>query len=457
VNWVTKAWASLRQVLTPIWGAHPVPRGRTASQPVVREPYPGAWQRNEEIRVDSAVTYGAVYACTTRIAADIGKLRLRLVAQDADGIWTETESPAFSPVLRRPNRYQNIIKFVEQWIVSKLLHGNTYVLKERDQRGVVKALYILDPTRVTPLVAADGAVYYQLDRDELAGLVSPTGRVVVPASEIIHDLMVALFHPLCGVSPILACGLSALQGLKIQENATNFFANGAHPGSLLIAPGDLDPQDAADMKALWETAFTGANAGRVALLSGGVKFEPLKISAIESQLIEQLKWTAETVCSCFHVPPTMISVGPYPPYANSEPIVKQYYSQCLQTLIVSLEKCLDEGLELPPPYGTEFDIDDLIWMDTATRSKAASDAIGAGAMAPDEARKKYYGLGPVPGGDTPYMQQQYYALSALAARDADDPFANPAPPPPPAPAPDDLPRDAITAQAGALVQKAWAA
>ena len=43
-----------------------------------------------------------------------------------------------------------------------MLHGNTYVLKQRDERGVVVALYVLDPSKVKPLVTPDGAVYYEL-------------------------------------------------------------------------------------------------------------------------------------------------------------------------------------------------------------------------------------------------------------------------------------------------------
>jgi hypothetical protein len=73
-------------------------------------------------------------------------------------------------------------------------------------------------------------------------------------------------------------------------------------------------------------------------------------------------------------------------------------------------------------------------MDTATKTKAAADAIGAGAMSPDEARERYFGLGPVEGGDTPYMQQQMFSLKALAQRDASDPFSKPAPAPMAAPA-----------------------
>ena len=75
---------------------------RSRSYPWVRDWYPGAWQRNDEIRVDSVLAYHAVFACVTLISSDIGKLRPKLV-QEIDGIWSETESAAFSPVLRRPN------------------------------------------------------------------------------------------------------------------------------------------------------------------------------------------------------------------------------------------------------------------------------------------------------------------------------------------------------------------
>jgi hypothetical protein len=71
-------------------------------------------------------------------------------------------------------------------------------------------------------------------------------------------------------------------------------------------------------------------------------------------------------------------------------------------------------------------------------------------MAPDEARKKYFGLGPVPGGATPYMQQQMFSLAALAERDANQPFAKPATPPPAAPADTTPPADDQVKDLGAL-------
>ena len=254
--------------------------GRGGWWSVVREPFMGAWQTNQDIRTDTVLTYFAVFACTTLIASDIAKLCLRLVQQDSNGIWTETDSAAFSPVLRKPNHYQTIIKFLEQWVVSKLIHGNTYVLKERDARGVVTAMYILDPTRVIPMVAQDGSVWYELKRDDLSGL--PNEAFTVPAREIIHDTMVALYHPLIGVSPIYACGLAATQGLAIQSNSQKFFSNGSNPGGVLTAPGAIAQETADRLKAYWDTSFSGDNYGKVAVLGDGLKYEGLVVNAVDS-------------------------------------------------------------------------------------------------------------------------------------------------------------------------------
>jgi len=389
--------------------------GRRGWFPVVREPFTGAWQQNLEITAETSLTYSAVFACVTLIASDIAKLGLRLVQVDDFGVWTETTSPAFSPVLKTPNRYQNRIQFITSWMMSKLIHGNTYVLKERDQRGIVVALYVLDPTRVTPMIATNGEVFYELKRDDLATLATDQA-VVVPAREIIHDKMVPLYHPLVGVSPIHACGVAALQGLAIQNNATAFFRNGSQPSGILTTPLALDNAQAADLKERWDTNHTGEKAGTVALLSHGMTYEQMTVNAADAQLIEQLQWSATTVCSCFHIQPYMISIGDPPPYANIEPLTIQYYSQCLQEKIEHLEICLDEGLELPKPYGTEFNLDDLMRMDSVSKNQAAATAISSGGMSIDEARKKYFDLGPIPGGHTPYMQQQYWPIDQLATR-----------------------------------------
>lgn len=381
--------------------------------PLIREPFTGAWQQNVEIKLDSVLSNHADFACRTLIASDIGKLRIKLVERKQD-IWSETTNPAFSPVLRKPNRYQTRQQFLECWVLSKLQSGNAYVLKQRDGRGVVVALYVLDPNRVKPLVADDGSVFYEVRQDTLSGLTE--NSVVVPAREIIHDRFNCFFHPLVGLSPIFANGLAAMQGIAIQNMSAGFFQNGAQPGGVLTAPGAIADETAARLKAHWEANYTGKNRGRVAVLGDGLTYQPMTAKAVDSQLIEQLKWTAEVICSTYHVPPYKIGIGQQPTYNNIQALNVEYYSQCLQALIEAIEACLDEGLGLDGvTLGTEIDTDNLLRMDAATQIDVLEKAKSV--LTLDERRRRLE-VPPMPvGGATVYMQQQDHSLEAIAARD----------------------------------------
>ncbi|RWN33439.1 phage portal protein [Mesorhizobium sp.] len=387
------------------------------------ESFTGAWQQNVTVDFNSVLANHAVFACMTLIASDISKLRVKLVEQDDNGIWTETKSPAFSPVLKKPNRFQNRIQYWENYFLSKLMRGNVYVLKIRDGSRVVRSQIVLAPDRVTPLVADDGSVFYHLRTDNVSGIKED---IMVPASEIIHDRFNCLFHPLVGLSPIYAAGVAATQGLSILDSSTQFFGNRSRPGGVLTAPGAISQQSADNLKALWDANFTGENAGKIAVVGDGLKFEPIAMNATDSQLIEQLKWTAEVVCSTFHVPPYKIGVGQMPTNNNVQALNVEYYSQCLQVLIEAAELCQDEALGFDTTVegktlGTEFDIDNLLRMDSVAQMETLDK--GKNVLTPNEARKRL-DLPPVAGGEAVYRQQQDFSLLALSKRDAkDDPFA----------------------------------
>ena len=197
----------------------------------------------------------------TGIATDIAKLRIKLT-ENKDGIWVEVMSgPPWLSVLRKPNHYQTRIQFVEQWVLSLLLNGNAYILKQRDNRNVVNAMYPLCPLLVKPLVSdEDGSVFYQVQRDYLSKQME--SAIVIPASEIIHDRMNCFWHPLIGVSPLYACALSATMGNKIQNSSTYFFDNQAIPGGILTAPGTISETTAVRLREEWQKNFGGENAGK---------------------------------------------------------------------------------------------------------------------------------------------------------------------------------------------------
>ena len=407
-------------------GLSPVGDNRGGWWPIIREPFSGAWQRNVEWKTDTVLAHFAVYACITRIAQDIGKLRPQLMEQDEDGIWSVVENTAHSPVIRKPNRFQNHIQFKESWTTSKLTNGNAYVLLERDARKVVIAMYVLDPTHVTVLVAPDGSVFYNLKRDNLAGLQEE--EIAVPASEIIHDRINCLYHPLVGTSPIFACGAAANMGLQIQNNSASFFGNGSNPSGILSSPQSITPKKSDELSEIWNNRFSKGGSGGVAVLGDAMKFDPMRMSAVDSQLIQQLGWTAETVCSAFHVPSWKIGIGTMPGYTKTEFANQAYYSDCLQSPIEQWELCMDEALGFDTPtegryLGVELDLDGLLRMDAASQITTLKEAVSGSVMTVNEARAKV-DLSPVDGGDSIWMQQQNYSLEALAKRDEkSDPFA----------------------------------
>lgn len=394
---------------------------------VFSEPFGGAWQ-NVVVRdsPESVLAFSAVFSCVSRIAKDIAKLDLRVVLEDEEsGICVPIayNSP-FAATLRRPNHYQNRIAFVQSWAINLLLHGNAYALKERDGRGMVRALYLLDPARVTPLITRDGEVYYKIAADHLAGLVD---GVTVPASEVIHDRGATLWHPLVGVSPIYACAMTATQGNKIQANSAAFFENMSRPSGMLTAPGEIKEEFANRMKKQFEENFAGKNIGRIAVAGNGLEYKPMMISAVDAELVKQLEWTVADVARCFSVPLYKLG-GPAPSGVSIESLNQAYYDECLQSPIESMELSLTEGLEMPTGYEAEFDLDGLRRMDLTAQSKAEGELVKGGIKSPDEARRRF-NLPPVPGGRYPYLQQQNYSLEALAKRDAQpDPFKTNAPP-----------------------------
>lgn len=379
----------------------------------ILEPYTGAWQQGVEIKRDSVLANHADFSCRTLIAGDISKLRIRAVRRNSHGIWHEEKTQP--EVLRRPNHFQTRQQFFESWVLSKLQSGNAYVLKQRNEAGRVVALYVLNPDAVTPLVNdADGAVFYQIMTDALAGLPQ---AVTVPAREIIHDRFNCFFHPLVGLSPIFAGGLAATQGLEIQNDSASFFKNGARPSGILTAPANISDEDVKRLSTNWNETFGGKNSGKVAVLGSNMRFESMKAKAVDAQLIEQLKWTASVVASCYHVPGFKIGIADAPDYAKSvETLNLQYYSDCLQTLIEAIESCLDDGLGYDGvTVGTEFDIEGLIRMDRSTQVDIATKLKGIAEL--NETRA-FAGYDPKPYGNTTFLQAQDTSAEAIAARDA---------------------------------------
>lgn len=416
----------------------------------IHEPYSGAWQQNVEEKQGTLVCYPTLSACLSAPSQDIGKLPFQLMQREGN-VYVEVENPAYSPVLRKPNGYQTAQQFREAWILSKLMHGNTYVLKVRDNRGIVTDLYVLDPCRTMPLVSDSGDVYYQLHLSTSENLLPanyPASTIVVPAREIIHDRFNCYHHQLIGVPPLCAAYWPALKNLKILKSATEFFNNNAQPGGILTAPAGMSEEDAQAIQSYWASAYSGNNAGKVAVIGADMKFTAFAMKSADSQLVEQMKYSDEQICQPFRIKPYKIGIGNPPGGWKSDDVNVEYHSDALSPLIEAMENLLMEGLGISKPLEIWLDTEPLWRMDEGKLAEVQTKLVQGMVRKPDEARRKFNDP-PTPGGDTLWGQHQDYPLGMLANRSDLSPVA-------PAPEPEADPAlDEATEEVRRLTAELW--
>ena len=394
------------------------PRVQGTNVGVIRESYPGAWQQNAMPVPLSPplLSFSGVYACVNIISSDIAKLPINLWRKLAKGGRELADNHPIYALLQNPNPYQTHVDFFAYFLVSLLLSGNTYVLLSRDARGVVNRMDILNPYFVRPLVAETGDVFYQISRSNSLQLVADfqpqEGVFVVPASEIIHHRIMCVDHPLVGVTPLYAAAMSATVGVRAGLSSAEFFANMGRPSGLLTAPGKVSKELADRLREEWDKNYGPGQSGKTAMLGDGLKWEAITLSAVDSQLLELLKWGVADVGRVYRVPGFMLGDLDKVTYRNSETLMRTYYSGCLQFHLEAIEARLSAAFKLANDIELEFNIDAILRTDLDVRFAAYKEGITSGFLTINEARDKE-GLASVKGGDEPMMQVQYAPLSTL--------------------------------------------
>lgn len=403
---------------------------------------PGSWQRNLNSNYlgIELVAFSAVYACINNIAADISKLPPIVYRVDSGtGAKTPLRDDYYVQLMQRPNAFQTHADFMYAFVQSYLFQGNTYCYTPRNGRDEVMAMHILNPYRVTPLIADDGSIYYRIGGDDLlAGL--EAGQVIAARDIIHHRLPLLPGYPLVGVTPIFAAAASSAVGLKILQNSQQFFANNARPSGMLTSDIKIADPEAARIKQGFEEAYRSEGIGKVALLSGGLKWEPLTITAQDAQLIEQLRWSVEDVGRVFRVPSFMLGDTTKVSYRNTEQLVRAYLTNCLDFHIKAIEERFQQAFEFDQGFRFELDLSAILRTEIDVRYTAYQTSLNSGWLSINEVRAQE-GLKPIDGGEVPRVQVQYVPINepSTGAKPMLTPGPGPGEPADPAPPTPELP------------------
>ena len=372
-----------------------------------------------------SLAFPAVYASIDVISSDIARLPMKHFKDDGESRVEQRDSRVVK-VLDRPNDYQTGADMMKALIASQLFRGNGYLFPRRNRRTEINELHCLYPDHVWPQRSGSD-YFYRVSAEPQADLEADS---MVPPRELMHHRMMYFGDPLCGLSPMVAAATSSAAGLAILNSSARFFRKMARPSGVLQSAQRIDRRFAEEVKERWRRVYAGEEgAGDVAVLEQGLEWKPLTMTAVDAQLIDQLRYSVEDVARVYRLPLFMLGDLSKVSYNSSEQLTRIYWMGCLSAHMNSLEWRLSQffGMDGRREY-LEFDLDELFRTEMQARVEALAKAVQGGIRTPNEARR-IEGLNAVPGGDKIMMQQQMWPVETLVGRTEINPSPMPGAPP----------------------------
>jgi HK97 family phage portal protein len=287
-------------------------------------------------------------------------------------------------LLAAPSATVSPITWRRQVMASLLLRGNAYgLIARRDRMNYPTQIEIVAPDSVQVTTNSDGTLTYRVNGITLNPQnVWHLAAYVMPGSPI-------------GLSPIQYAAQSIGLGLDAEEFGAEWFANGAHPSSVLSTDQEVTEAKAKIIKERFRQA---ASSREPVVLSYGVRYEPIQIAPNESQFLETTRANVATIARYFRVPPEMIGgeAGNSLTYAN----VEQRAMDLLTYTVGPWVARLDEAFSalLPSSNYVRHNVDALLRVDLKSRYDAHGLALRTGWKSVNEVRA-LEDLAPIADGD----------------------------------------------------------
>lgn len=384
------------------------------------------------VRVDDmqAMSDSAFSACVRVINDDVAKLQPMLWRAQADGSRVEATDHPLHALLDRPHRLMGRVAFFRAMASAYAIRGNALAVILRDGRGRPTGLWPIYPSQVSILESPDGFLFYAISRrTPLENAVLRNVPIMVPDYDIFHVRAMSL-DGVVGLSPLALLREDVGVSIAGQEMSGSMLRNGAQVGGVLKHPGKLTDGGVVErLRASWNQRFRGTrNAGSTVILEEGMSFEPMAMTSVDAQFIEQRKLAIENISRGMRVPLHMINVPDKLTNSNANELTRAYYDQTLMPILESFEDEFKRAFNLPPGVYVEFDVKRLLRADFKTRQEGQRTMFQSGALMPNEWRVEE-GYNPSPAGrvfarplNTAYVNEAGDVVSVTPAGGADPVF-----------------------------------
>jgi HK97 family phage portal protein len=320
----------------------------------------------------------AVYACVDKIAkagATLPKQIFDLTDPERPArMW---EAPLGQLLGARPNAYQTAYHFWHLAYARKLLWGNFYAEIQRDARtDECVGLWPILAQACTPELVA-GRKTYRVN-----------GRTV--ADEDIFHIMSPGFNGLEGVSVIGMHRMTINTSVEMLRFTEGFYQNGTRLAGTLEHPQQLSIDAQRRLRESWTDVYSGAaNAGKVAVLEEGMKFNPFTMPLGDAEFIGTNRLQIAQIARMFDMPLHKLGEMDGAKYNNVEQGNIAYVIDCIEPHLEQTIQELNVKVIAPADRGrhtVRFPTDELLRGDMQSRLTALGTARQWGLMTINEAR-----------------------------------------------------------------------
>jgi HK97 family phage portal protein len=368
------------------------------------------------VNEDSAMRYGAVYACIRIISESIASLPLVLYKQSGRNKTKATTHPLYPILHDLANPLMTALEWRELMLSHTLAWGNGYSEKEMNGFGQTVALWPLNPAKMedVQLVNGEAWYFYRLPDNTLQR---------IPGYRIHH--LKGLGNGLIGHSPISVAAKQAIGlGLAAEEYGSRFYSNGARPGLILRHPGKLSDKAKISLRESFNSEHQGlSNAHRTKVLEEGMDVTAIGIPNNEAQFLETRKFQVTEIARIYRVPPHMLGDLDRATFSNIEQQSINFVMYTLMPWLVRHEQAIYRDLLNESDRKTIFAkyiVEGMLRGDALSRYQSYQLAINNTILTPNEIRE-LEDRNPVDGGDKLFTPLNMIALGEK--------------PPTPAPAP----------------------
>jgi HK97 family phage portal protein len=280
----------------------------------------------------TAVQVSAVLACVNVIAEGIGQLPMKLIRPGPGGRGSEPaeDHPLYRVLHQAPNDWQTPMEWRALMLVHALLCGSAFSIVNR-AGGAVRELLPVLPQWVRVEQRQDWSLRWTVQwpkggRDEFGP--GEMWMLRGPGFDgVLGWQSVSLLREAIGLAMVA------------ESTGARAFGNGGMPGGILEMPGTVTVERAEEIAKAWRKNYGGDNAGKIAVLMGGTKFQPVEMKPAEMQSIETRRYQIEEIARGFRVFPHMIGAGEQnTTYASAEAFFSAHVAYTLMPWITRIEQ-----------------------------------------------------------------------------------------------------------------------